>query len=306
MGRKKLVVQLIEDTTARRATFDKRRIGVVKKASELSILCGCEVALLIFGDENKLFQYSSVPLENLFSRFHKFRGHYRHFSNAHLRDLEPTKTSSFQAGDYIKKKYDSLVPELRQGIDPRRYFERSNMASLVNTPSFVMPSGAPSAQSMDPAFMSEFMSLLQQLPPNMSGIIPSPPTSEEFQSMIQRRKRTSPMSEEPIITRSQSPLKKPKLTPKLDDDKDSLNARMIIDNWNLHHSDSTAKGLERLPSGYKAPSRFQNTRCLSDDLLGVDSVQLSPEDLAMDGFLQSTSAVNLIKEFANYNQLIVP
>jgi len=198
--------------------------------------------------------------------------------------LEPTKTSSFQAGDYIKKKYDSLVPELRQGIDPRRYFERSNIASLVNTPSFVMPTG-PNAQSMDPVFMSEFMSLLQQLPPNMSGIIPSPPTSEEFQSMIQRRKRRSPMSEEPIIPRSQSPLKKPKLTPKLDDNKDSLNARMIIDNWNLQHSDTTAK---------------------AEDLLGVDSVQLTPEDLAMDGFLQSRSAVNLIKEFADYNQLIVP
>lgn len=285
MGRKKLAVQLIHDPTARRATFDKRRIGVVKKAAELSILCGCEVAVLIFGDENKLFQYSSVPLENLFSRFHKFRGHYRHFSNAHIRDLEPTKTSSFQAGDYIKKKYDSLVPELRQGIDPRRYFERSNMASLVNSPSLMMPSGG--HQGMDPAFMSEFMSLLQQLPPNMSGIMPSPPTTEEFQSMMHSRKRSSPMSEDPLISRSQSPPKKPKLAPKLDDDKDSLNARMIIDNWNLQHSESTTK---------------------AEDLLSaVDAVQLTPEDLHMDGFLQNTNnAVNLIKQFANYNQLIVP
>jgi len=301
MGRKKLPVQLIEDATARRATFDKRRIGVVKKAAELSILCGTEVAVIIFGDENKLFQYSSVPLENLFSRFHKFRGHYRHFSNAHIRDLEPTKTSSFQAGDYIKKKYDSLVPELRQGIDPRRYFERSNIASLVNNPGFVMTSSGQNAQGMDPSFMNEFMNLLQQLPPNMAGqlapnmagIIPSPPTSEEFQSMMHGRKRHSPMSEEPIISRSQSPLKKAKLNPKLEhEDKDSLNARMIIDNWNLHHSDSTTKAMNHMKT--------------SEDILNdVHGVKFSTDDLSMDGFLQSSSAVNLIKEFANYNQLIV-
>jgi hypothetical protein len=40
------------------ATFTKRKNGLIKKAMELSILCDCEIALIIFSSNNKLFQVS--------------------------------------------------------------------------------------------------------------------------------------------------------------------------------------------------------------------------------------------------------
>ena len=37
-------------------TFNKRKFGVMKKAYELSVLCDCEIALIIFSSSNKLYQ----------------------------------------------------------------------------------------------------------------------------------------------------------------------------------------------------------------------------------------------------------
>lgn len=50
------------------ATFNKRKNGLVKKAMELAILCGCEVALIVIGN-NKLTQYSSSDMDQLLLRY---------------------------------------------------------------------------------------------------------------------------------------------------------------------------------------------------------------------------------------------
>ena len=44
-------------------TFNKRKFGVMKKAYELSILCDCEIALIIFSSSNKLYQYASTDMD---------------------------------------------------------------------------------------------------------------------------------------------------------------------------------------------------------------------------------------------------
>ena len=48
MGRKPIVIQEIKDTKVRNVTFKKRRNGLIKKAYELSVLCNCQIALVIF------------------------------------------------------------------------------------------------------------------------------------------------------------------------------------------------------------------------------------------------------------------
>ena len=49
----------INTDAAPQVTFKKRRNGIIKKAYELSILCGCEIALVIFDSRGKLYQYGS-------------------------------------------------------------------------------------------------------------------------------------------------------------------------------------------------------------------------------------------------------
>ncbi|CAD5330256.1 unnamed protein product [Arabidopsis thaliana] len=59
MGRGKIVIQRIDDSTSRQVTFSKRRKGLIKKAKELAILCDAEVGLIIFSSTGKLYDFAS-------------------------------------------------------------------------------------------------------------------------------------------------------------------------------------------------------------------------------------------------------
>ncbi|KAK3023818.1 hypothetical protein RJ639_044742 [Escallonia herrerae] len=60
MGRGKIEIKKIENVNSRQVTFSKRRAGLLKKAHELSVLCDSEVAVIIFSNTGKLFEFSST------------------------------------------------------------------------------------------------------------------------------------------------------------------------------------------------------------------------------------------------------
>lgn len=64
MGRGKIVIRRIDNTTSRQVTFSKRRNGLLKKAKELAILCDAEVGLVIFSSTGKLYEFASTRFEN--------------------------------------------------------------------------------------------------------------------------------------------------------------------------------------------------------------------------------------------------
>lgn len=59
MGRGKIDIKKIENVNSRQITFSKRSIGLLKKAHELAVLCEAEVAVIIFSNMGKLFEFSS-------------------------------------------------------------------------------------------------------------------------------------------------------------------------------------------------------------------------------------------------------
>ncbi|XVF05786.1 hypothetical protein REPUB_Repub05bG0202500 [Reevesia pubescens] len=68
LGRGKIEIKRIENTTNRQVTFCKRRNGLLKKASELSVLCDAEVALIVFSTYAKMLEkkHEVVPFLRLF------------------------------------------------------------------------------------------------------------------------------------------------------------------------------------------------------------------------------------------------
>ncbi|RZR80154.1 hypothetical protein BHM03_00006092 [Ensete ventricosum] len=56
MGRGKIEIKRIENTTNRQVTFCKRRNGLLKKAYELSVLCDADVALIVFSTRGRLYE----------------------------------------------------------------------------------------------------------------------------------------------------------------------------------------------------------------------------------------------------------
>lgn len=51
------------------STFLKRKGGLFKKAHELSVLCSVDVAVIIFGHNKKLYEYSSGDINETIGRF---------------------------------------------------------------------------------------------------------------------------------------------------------------------------------------------------------------------------------------------
>ncbi|TKY60090.1 Floral homeotic protein AGAMOUS [Spatholobus suberectus] len=71
MGRGKIEIRRIENTTNRQVTFCKRRNGLLKKAYELSVLCDAEVALIVFSSRGRLYEYANNSVKASIERYKK-------------------------------------------------------------------------------------------------------------------------------------------------------------------------------------------------------------------------------------------
>ncbi|KAF7803792.1 MADS-box transcription factor 23 [Senna tora] len=69
MGRGKIVIKRIENSTKRQVTFSKRRNGLLKKARELSILCDAEIAVIIFSTTGRLYHYATSSMKSTIERY---------------------------------------------------------------------------------------------------------------------------------------------------------------------------------------------------------------------------------------------
>lgn len=69
MGRQNVEIMPIQDEKACQVCFSKLRQGLFNKAGELSVLCGAEVASVVFSPGGKLFSFGHPSLEAIADRF---------------------------------------------------------------------------------------------------------------------------------------------------------------------------------------------------------------------------------------------
>ncbi|XP_065872246.1 agamous-like MADS-box protein AGL29 [Euphorbia lathyris] len=69
MGRRKIEMQMVRDSSTRQVTFSKRRSGLFKKANELAILCGAQIAIIVFSPGGKPFSFGSPCVHNVARSF---------------------------------------------------------------------------------------------------------------------------------------------------------------------------------------------------------------------------------------------
>ncbi|XP_076355583.1 myocyte-specific enhancer factor 2C-like isoform X7 [Tachypleus tridentatus] len=86
MGRKKIQISRITDERNRQVTFTKRKFGLMKKAYELSVLCDCEIALIIFNGTNKLFQYASTDMDKVLLKYTEYNEPHESRTNSDIID----------------------------------------------------------------------------------------------------------------------------------------------------------------------------------------------------------------------------
>ncbi|KAK4271814.1 hypothetical protein QN277_020449 [Acacia crassicarpa] len=69
MGRRKIKMEIVKDAASRLVTFSKRRNGLFKKANELAILCGVELAIVVFSPGGKPFSFGHPSVNAVTQRF---------------------------------------------------------------------------------------------------------------------------------------------------------------------------------------------------------------------------------------------
>ncbi|XP_048331271.2 agamous-like MADS-box protein MADS9 [Ziziphus jujuba] len=106
MGRGKIEIKRIENSTNRQVTYTKRRNGIIKKAKEITVLCDAKVSLIIFSSSGKMQQYCSpsTTLVDILDNYHKQSG--KRLWDAKHENLRNEL-------DRIKKENDNMQIELR-------------------------------------------------------------------------------------------------------------------------------------------------------------------------------------------------
>ncbi|XP_031822634.1 myocyte-specific enhancer factor 2D isoform X2 [Sarcophilus harrisii] len=146
MGRKKIQIQRITDERNRQVTFTKRKFGLMKKAYELSVLCDCEIALIIFNHSNKLFQYASTDMDKVLLKYTEYNEPHESRTNADIiealhkkhRECEsPEVDEVFALTPQTEEKYKKIDEEFDKMMQSYR------LASAVPAPNFAMPVTVP-------------------------------------------------------------------------------------------------------------------------------------------------------------------
>lgn len=123
MGRRKIEIQPIADERNRSVTFSKRKAGLFKKAHELAILCKVDVALIIIGQNNKIYKYSSDSTETILNKFN-------------VSNIEEDKSPDFY-GDYQTQSRigNSIAPQSHsqsRGTSQTSGQEHSGLSGSIN------------------------------------------------------------------------------------------------------------------------------------------------------------------------------
>ncbi|CAB1445873.1 unnamed protein product [Pleuronectes platessa] len=146
MGRKKIQIQRITDERNRQVTFTKRKFGLMKKAYELSVLCDCEIALIIFNHSNKLFQYASTDMDKVLLKYTEYNEPHESRTNADI--IETLRKKGFNGCNSPEPDGDDSIDQSPLNEDKYRKTEDldslfKRYGSSIPQPTFSMPVTVP-------------------------------------------------------------------------------------------------------------------------------------------------------------------
>ncbi|KAF0915932.1 hypothetical protein E2562_000573 [Oryza meyeriana var. granulata] len=118
MGRGKIEIKRIENTTNRQVTFCKRRNGLLKKAYELSVLCDAEVALIVFSSRGRLYEYANNSVKSTVERYKK---------------ANSDTSNSGTVAEVSAQHYQQESSKLRQQISSLQNSNRTTVGDSINT-----------------------------------------------------------------------------------------------------------------------------------------------------------------------------
>ena len=145
MGRGKIEIKRIENSTNRQVTYSKRRGGILKKARELTVLCDAEVSLIMFSSTGKFSEYCSptTTTKKVFDRYQQVSGinlwnsHYEKMQN-HLNKLKDDNNNlrreiRQRMGEDLNDLEINELRGLEQNLDNSVKIVRERKYHVINT-----------------------------------------------------------------------------------------------------------------------------------------------------------------------------
>lgn len=118
----------------------------MKKAYELSVLCDCEIALIIFNHSNKLFQYASTDMDKVLLKYTEYNEPHESRTNADI--IETLRKKGFNGCNSPEPDGDDSIDQSPLQEDKYRKSDELDIlfkryGSTVPPPTFSMPVTVP-------------------------------------------------------------------------------------------------------------------------------------------------------------------
>ncbi|KAF5725423.1 MADS-box transcription factor FBP29 [Tripterygium wilfordii] len=135
MGRGRVHLRRIENKINRQVTFCKRRAGLLKKAHEISVLCDADVALIVFSNKGKLFEFSSdSSMDKILEKYERYS-----YSEQHFMTGTASEPQEIWPAEYPKltSRLEVLQRNIRnysgQELDPLSFRELQQLEQQIDT-----------------------------------------------------------------------------------------------------------------------------------------------------------------------------
>ncbi|XP_043119979.1 myocyte enhancer factor 2aa isoform X7 [Puntigrus tetrazona] len=192
MGRKKIQITRIMDERNRQVTFTKRKFGLMKKAYELSVLCDCEIALIIFNSSNKLFQYASTDMDKVLLKYTEYNEPHESRTNSDIVEAlnkkehrgcdSPDPDASYVLTPHTEEKYKKINEEFDNMM------RNHKIPTALPPQSFSMhvavPVTNPNAMSYNPGASLSSQSLSAAAASLSDGAMLSPPQGSLHRNVV--------------------------------------------------------------------------------------------------------------------------
>ncbi|XP_074309718.1 agamous-like MADS-box protein AGL30 [Silene latifolia] len=111
MGRVKLDIKKLENSSSRQATYSKRKHGILKKAEELATLCDIDLALVMFSPGGKpSIRCGKNGIEHAIAKYNQLPPHER--TKKKLEGLEALKKTYKKKSDHDVNVQDFIGPSI--------------------------------------------------------------------------------------------------------------------------------------------------------------------------------------------------
>ncbi|KAK2733996.1 hypothetical protein FQN55_003056 [Onygenales sp. PD_40] len=189
MGRRKIEIKAIKDDRNRSVTFLKRKGGLFKKAHELSVLCSVDVAVIIFGNNKKLYEFSSGDITDTLNRYQYYAGQaHEHKGPADFAgkgNLDDEEDEELSGADDLPPQNNNMIPPQLQNQPTFQHINHHPSASppMHNGVAFHTRHGTPQPGISRPSSRNNLQRMGSGLVPQQHHHATPPPPQNGFTYM---------------------------------------------------------------------------------------------------------------------------